>query len=308
MKQNVKSVLSGALTFAMLMGITGTALAVKEKVSKDLEYADITVSLNGSQVELKDAKGGSVEPFAVDGTTYLPVRAVSDALGLYVDWDQERNQVVLSEKPIPNGEKNTVTFYLVRHGETMFNEKGLAQGWCDAPLTEEGVAQAAALGEGLKEIDFIAAYSSVSERAMDTATAALGGRSTELQLSEDLKEMYFGTLEGAPNAELWADPEHNITVGFDFCGGETWEQLGGRVRRCIDEAAKTYESVGGNVLVASHGMSITGFLRAVCPEDALYIKFMEESGGQLANCSVTVVEYTDGVYTVKAINDTSYLD
>ena len=36
--------------------------------------------------------------------------------------------------------------YLVRHGQTMFNEKRVIQGWCDAPLTSEGEEQAERIG------------------------------------------------------------------------------------------------------------------------------------------------------------------
>ena len=30
--------------------------------------------------------------------------------------------------------------YLVRHGQTLFNRRDLIQGWCDSPLTGEGLA------------------------------------------------------------------------------------------------------------------------------------------------------------------------
>ena len=32
--------------------------------------------------------------------------------------------------------------YIIRHGQTLFNERKLAQGWCDSPLTERGINQA----------------------------------------------------------------------------------------------------------------------------------------------------------------------
>ena len=32
-----------------------------------------------------------------------------------------------------------ITFYLVRHGETLFNHLGRMQGSCDSPLTERGI-------------------------------------------------------------------------------------------------------------------------------------------------------------------------
>lgn len=34
------------------------------------------------------------------------------------------------------------TFYLMRHGQTLFNVQGRIQGACDSPLTELGIAQA----------------------------------------------------------------------------------------------------------------------------------------------------------------------
>ena len=35
-----------------------------------------------------------------------------------------------------------ITFYYVRHGQTLFNILGRLQGWCDSPLTEKGIADA----------------------------------------------------------------------------------------------------------------------------------------------------------------------
>ena len=32
--------------------------------------------------------------------------------------------------------------YLMRHGETLFNTQKRVQGWCDSPLTENGICQA----------------------------------------------------------------------------------------------------------------------------------------------------------------------
>ena len=34
------------------------------------------------------------------------------------------------------------TLYLMRHGQTLFNRCHKIQGWCDSPLTKEGIHQA----------------------------------------------------------------------------------------------------------------------------------------------------------------------
>ena len=44
-----------------------------------------------------------------------------------------------------------VTLYIVRHGKTMFNTIGRAQGWSDSPLTTVGEQGIRELGLGFKE-------------------------------------------------------------------------------------------------------------------------------------------------------------
>ena len=45
-----------------------------------------------------DLAGRVVEPFIIDGVTYLPLRAVANALGVAVDWDGSTNTVLLGEQ------------------------------------------------------------------------------------------------------------------------------------------------------------------------------------------------------------------
>ena len=56
--------------------------------------------------------------------------------------------------------------YLMRHGETLFNLRHKIQGWCDSPLTEEGIAQARRAGEALTERGVVPslAFSSTADR------------------------------------------------------------------------------------------------------------------------------------------------
>ena len=74
-------------------------------------YTGTKITLDGQTLTLKDVNGKWVEPFAVDGTTYLPVRAVANALGLGVEWDQAAKTVRLDSKnPGPEPEERDILY------------------------------------------------------------------------------------------------------------------------------------------------------------------------------------------------------
>ena len=66
---------------------------------------------------------------------------------------------------------------LVRHGLSSFNLEHRIQGRDDlSSLTDEGVKQALATGEALRDLPITAAYSSPLRRAKDTASALLAAQ------------------------------------------------------------------------------------------------------------------------------------
>ena len=76
--------------------VTGTALAANT-VYKNIrvQYCGIKLVVNGAPVTPKDANGSTVEPFIYNGTTYLPVRAVGNALGQDVSWNGNTKTVYI---------------------------------------------------------------------------------------------------------------------------------------------------------------------------------------------------------------------
>ena len=75
-------------------------------VTCGVTYAAQTVSvvINGTPIIPTDVNGNRVDPLLIDGTTYLPVRAVASALGLDVGWDEETYTVSLSQSEKPEKE------------------------------------------------------------------------------------------------------------------------------------------------------------------------------------------------------------
>ena len=63
--------------------------------------------------------------------------------------------------------------YLVRHGQSVNNEKGLWTGWHDVPLTDKGHEDALGAKRVLEGISFDRVYSSDLIRARETAQVVL---------------------------------------------------------------------------------------------------------------------------------------
>ena len=86
----------GVATSLLVVALSVPALASTVTRTAQLAYNNIKITLNGSTVTPKDAAGNTVEPFIINGTTYLPVRAIASALGVNAGWDASTNTVQLS--------------------------------------------------------------------------------------------------------------------------------------------------------------------------------------------------------------------
>ena len=63
-----------------------------------LRNEDIKIYYNGEIQTFKDVNGTRVYPLSYNGTTYLPIRAVSNLFNLFIDWESETQTVLIKEK------------------------------------------------------------------------------------------------------------------------------------------------------------------------------------------------------------------
>ncbi len=119
---------------------------------------------------------------------------------------------------------------LVRHGETVLNAAGIAQGWNDSALSETGRRQARALAERVKAHGVTAIFSSPLGRAMTTAEVLAEATGLPVTTLPDLREMCYGEWEGmrfldvreqfAEDYEKWVDDPD-----YPSPGGESHSDL-----------------------------------------------------------------------------------
>ena len=98
LKQKLKYFLAGFIVAVLLLS---SLTVFGESIEKTIKvvYMGTKVYVNGSLADLKDAKGNKVEPFNYNGTNYLPVRAISEALKQNVDWDPKNNAIWIGQRP-----------------------------------------------------------------------------------------------------------------------------------------------------------------------------------------------------------------
>ena len=97
MKEKLKGVAIGLLMGALLTG--GISYAANRAETIDVFYDNIKIFIDGEELDPRDGDGQKVEPFIYNGTTYLPVRAVGQAVGKSVEWDGVEKVVYLCAKP-----------------------------------------------------------------------------------------------------------------------------------------------------------------------------------------------------------------
>lgn len=189
--------------------------------------------------------------------------------------------------------------YLVRHGRTEYNEKGIVQGGeVNSDLTEVGIEGALQAGEKLKEVNFDKVYASPLGRTMATAKYLLKGQGKSedetIYPLEGFKEFMFGSWEGKKVSELKEHPQYfNLKQAPEKydpteMGGETYSQLVARSYAELEKLAK-HHAESDTVLVVSHAVTITTLLKYLQGYDVADYR----RDGLVDNTSISIVETCD---------------
>lgn len=168
-----------------------------------------------------------------------------------------------------------MNLYLVRHGETEYNAKGLYYGWTDCPINETGRKQAEALKPVFDGIHLDRVVTSTLLRTKETAELLTYGRDILREENAAFCEINFGDWEGKSFSYISeTDPVHSAAWWNNWSesaipGGESFADFYSRVCRGVDQLVMQYGQE--DILLVSHsgvissiflyvlGMSTTGF-------------------------------------------------
>jgi len=198
--------------------------------------------------------------------------------------------------------------YIVRHGETLWNNTLRYQGHADIPLNEKGVEQAHSLGRRLQKEGFDAFYASDLRRAYHTASIIASYQGGRVQARSALREINFGSWEGLTREEIRlrfaqvAEKWWRAPLTTRLPDGETLQEVVDRaiaeIRRIVDDHPD------GKVLVVSHGGTIRACIGYLLGLDLNnYWRLRQD------NAALNIIDYQEEKGAILVLfNDTSHLE
>lgn len=200
-----------------------------------------------------------------------------------------------------NDNNSKTRLLIIRHGETDSNKAGKMDGQSETKLTEEGLRQAKALAELLKNEEINVAYSSPLNRAKETAKIALTYHAKiNIVLEPLLKEIDCGTctllmrddvIKKFPElVEGWKDLSDPA-----FPNGESLRDVQKRAMPFIKQIIKKHK--GKTILISGHGTINRAIIGAFLEIPAGLCWKLDQS-----NCCLNEIVFKGDDFTVKKIN------
>ena len=202
-----------------------------------------------------------------------------------------------------------MAFYLIRHGETEWNNSKKIQGWKDIDLNDRGFLQAKMISDHLKDhhVDYI--YASDLSRAYQTALVFSKQVTHEIITDPLLREIDFGAWEG----KTWKEIQKEYHDFFESGGLEKLELSvhGGESllafkNRAVDHFMMLEKRHSDqDVFIFTHG----GNIRMILME-LLHMPMTTDNPLIIDNASITIIKRNQLTHALEVIlkNDTNHLD
>jgi phosphoserine phosphatase len=165
--------------------------------------------------------------------------------------------------------------YLIRHGQTDFNLKGVVQGsGIDAPLNWTGHKQAQAFFEAYKDVPFDKVYYTGLQRTMQSVQGFLDLGLPHESIPE-LNEISWGRYEGVPMTPEENKYYHHMlnewnsgNLDYAIEGGESPIMVAERLKKGV---AKILSQAGDTILICMHGRAMRVLLCVLLGYDLRYM-------------------------------------
>jgi probable phosphoglycerate mutase len=199
--------------------------------------------------------------------------------------------------------------YLIRHGQTEYNRRGVVQGsGIDAPLNETGQMQARAFYEAYRGIPFEHVYTSALQRSIQSVQGFLDDGLPHTKLA-GLNEINWGVKEGkVPTSNEHTYFKEMISawqkgqVDRAIEGGESPRMVQERQRKALDRILNSKEE--SPILICMHGRAIRIFLCLMLNRD---LRHMDEYPHHNLGLYLLTYDYDTKQFELERTNDISHI-
>ena len=186
---------------------------------------------------------------------------------------------------------NTI-IYMIRHAKSIANDNGMFGGITDYDLSKEGLMQAEALAERLKDYEIDKIYCSPLKRAIQTIATTAKMKNMDINIDDGLIEINVGTWEDILRDDLRKMyPEENKYIDetefyTGMAGQEETIDVANRMYNAILKIAK--DNLDKTIIITSHIVAMRAFL---CEIMNIPFEQTKKKIGHLGNTSITKVIY-----------------
>ena len=198
--------------------------------------------------------------------------------------------------------------YLIRHGETEYNKKGIMQGsGVDASLNEKGIWQADKFYKAYKEVPFKKVYTSALKRSQESVAQFVeSGLPTEA--FSELNEINWGRIDGKvvnyntdPEVmELitsWKSGDYEAKIGE----GESIADLNRKQKKAMDIILSRENE--NPILICMHGRAIRALLCLLTNQSLSHMESFKHN-----NLGLYKLQCKEGVCEIIESNNVDHLN
>ena len=193
--------------------------------------------------------------------------------------------------------------YLIRHGQTEYNDKSIFRGQLDIPLNSYGISQAESIGKALEAVDFDAIYTSPLIRAKKTAEiiSKYQSKKKNINIENDFTDLNYGAWQAKSHEEVknnysqlyyeWGTRPYNIQIP----GGESLYEA---QKRSFNGLKKIINNNSGKIIcIVSHRVINKLLISKILgiPKTGFW-KIRQDTG------CINIIEYKDKKFTIIKLN------
>ena len=198
--------------------------STRETKSVSITYRDIKVFLDGAELKLVNAAGDTVEPFILDGSTFLPLRVIGEALGLNINWDAATSTVSMI---MPEPDYSDGRWLVSKSTETYNYSDGWSYNWVYTyeydeygyPVVERGESSNGSWFEHLADPE---------NNWYRNEDHIIGGTATVEEMQYDyfggnLLSYYFSDARGYEEKNVCSYDSEGVLIKEEFSCENTWD-------------------------------------------------------------------------------------